>query len=286
VISTPPDPQNWNVKDTSVQIATAIRQAAGASSSDMSSVPTNPNHAWASGSQPRSVLPRSTSVEYEKETQTTLARRLGAPPSRGAQGPNAGRRPPISKSASLRHVSDSEGDQPSVGGRAKSPFGQALEMAQAAVQPLSIFMRQRSREPEQPQPNGRAQNESYDYSQEERDFQAQKAAGHKRTTSSVNKKNKISEDNRAYKPSASDLDEESEEEASDGGRRRRRKKGKRDSIGGPLTTLPVAGYDKRRKRRSRKGGDGAEDEEIGSGSEEEEQVSEQVRNCFDNNTVG
>src|ERR1700755_1123619 len=51
-----PDPTKWAVKGTSVQAANAIHQAAMA---------LNPKDSWAATS--RTVVPRSTSVEYEKE---------------------------------------------------------------------------------------------------------------------------------------------------------------------------------------------------------------------------
>lgn len=82
----------------------------------------------------------------------------------------------------------------------------------------------------------------------------------------------MSVDNKAYRPTASDL-EESDDNMSDDGKRRKKKIKKRDLGPGVLTSLPtVAGYEKRRKRR--KGtkvsatGELLDDEGSSSGSEE------------------
>jgi SUN domain-containing protein 1/2 len=65
------DPTKWAVKGTTIQAAKAIHQATMA---------LNPKELWASSS--RTIVPRNTSVEYEKETQSTSTRRLNAPPPR------------------------------------------------------------------------------------------------------------------------------------------------------------------------------------------------------------
>ncbi|KAF8206318.1 hypothetical protein K438DRAFT_1577570 [Mycena galopus ATCC 62051] len=246
------DPEKWSVKDTSVNIAAAFHQAA----TDMQT----PNGAWASGST-RTVVPRSTSVEYESQSQSTSARRLAAPPSRLQS--SASRTKPLSKAQSLRHVPDSEGEEepaPEPNGRGKSPFDQvigaakrAIISAPAAAAAATYYVRQRSREPDaQVEVNG-----SYDYSAEERDILSQTkraAANHKR--------NRMSTDNKAYKPSVSD-DESDEDFIDDDGKKKRRKKKKKELGGGPLTSLPVAGYDKRRKRakKASKGNTGEVEEE-------------------------
>lgn len=252
--------------------------------------PTNPNEAWASGAR-KQVLPRSTSVEYEKETQSTVNRRLAPPPSR-----NGGARVvrPVSKTASVRHVPGSEGedDEPADRSeRAKTPLEQVLD-ASRRMNPVTFLMRARSREPDtsHSQANGShvgQDSSSYDYSAEEREYQAatisQKAAP-RRTTAAAHKRNRMSIDNKAYRPTVSDLEESDEEFWDDDGKRTRRKKKKGGVHGGPpLTTLPVAGYDKRKKRRRSNGKtNGVEGEEEEGSSEEQEQqeqsrVSEQVR---------
>jgi SUN domain-containing protein 1/2 len=157
----------------------------------------------------------------------------------------------------------------------------------------AFYLRQRSTEPdvvssEQGQ-NGHHDgniNESYDYAAEERDFQAQSASAKARKTSGavVHKRGRISTDNKAYRPTQSDL-EQSDDEVSEDGKRRRRKT-KKNMIG-PLTTLPVIDQEKRRRRRSRTKADGAVggEEEVEEGGEEEEEedsasdrgVSPQVR---------
>jgi len=121
---------------------------------------------------------------------------------------------------------------------------------------------------------------SYDYASEEREYrnepptpqQAQKKGP-------PSKRNRISSDNKAYKPTASDL-EESDEDFVDGDRKRRRKKKRNDSIGGPLTTLPVAGYDKKRRRKKNAKGEYIEEEEDDSETDEQSKVSEHVRIYF------
>lgn len=324
--TTVPQPEKWSVKDTSVQIASAFHQAATSTSlednnntvhptntnednnNNTSTEIMNPNDAWASGTTRKNVIPRSTSVEYEKETHSTVNRRLGAPPSRL----NSSRAPkPLSKTTSLRHVPSSEGEgedhhdqhlshntsntsaSSNSNGRAKSPFFEAVKR----YAPTTFFMRAHESDDEAQSGAGAVNastSVSYDYSAEEREYQAQqqqqqlstasaKSTGTKKTNSGpVYRRNRISVDNKAYRPTVSDL-EESDEDFEEGERRRRRK-AKKSAPGGPLTTLPVAGYDKRRKkRRSGTKGNGVEEEgeeessELSEGEEEEQsKVSEQV----------
>ncbi|KAF8627047.1 hypothetical protein AX17_006387 [Amanita inopinata Kibby_2008] len=293
IISTPPNPERWAVKDTTVNVATAFSQAANASVPDIIGMQTtNSNYTWASGSsRPNPTVPRSTSVEYEKETQSTsLRNRLAPPPSRIAQNAGAGirttvgtRKPP-SKTASIRHVPDSEGEgenDADISGRAKSPFNQVIDVAKRALAPATFYLRQRSQEPEGPgaadrsnvsaTSNTNGKNSSYDYSAEEREFQANRPSA--KANSSIthtHRKNRMSVDNKAYKPSISD-EEGSEEYTDDDGksRRRRKKKKKNETVGGPLTTLPVMAADKRKRRKSRgsKGGTGVDVDDEGSESD-------------------
>jgi SUN domain-containing protein 1/2 len=139
-------------------------------------------------------------------------------------------------------------------------------------------MVRRSQEPEDL--NGK-DSSSYDYADEEQEYQDQQAPTQAKPLSKRNthKRGRISADNKAYRPSVSDLELSDEEFEDDDKKIRRRKKNKRDSIGGPLTNLPVAGYDKRRKRKKNaKGGEeeGDEEDEEESGSDEPEKVSEHV----------
>ncbi|OCH94412.1 hypothetical protein OBBRIDRAFT_747757 [Obba rivulosa] len=262
-----PHPEKWAVKDTSVQIASAFYQAA-TSADDSMPPPTNPNDAWTSGVRKPNV-PRSSSVEYEKETQSTMNRRLAPPPSRGG----AARAPrPISKTQSAQRVPDSEGEEerPDTQYRGKSPFATILDAAKR-LPPVEFLLRQ-PQEPEASQ-----EHSSYDYSNEEREYQSASAQKSYRTNG-THKRGKISEDNRAYRPSISDVDE-SDDDLSGDDKRARRKKGKRSTgLGGPpLTSLPVVGQDRRRKRRRRTGQNGGqeEDEQEGESSDSEEHVSEQ-----------
>ena len=261
------NPQGWNVKDTSVQIANAFHQAATNENPMPPPAPINPNDAWATGATRRTNLPRSTSVEYEKETQSTAARRLNPPP--------ASRLPPrrpISKTGSTNMVPDSEDEiPPPTYTRGKSPFEHVAETVMSFVKPVAtVHMKPRSPERERSMA-------SYDYASEEREYrngpptpqQPQKKAP-------ASKRNRISSDNKAYKPTTSDL-EQSDEDFVDGDRKRRRKKKRNDSIGGPLTTLPVAGYDKKRRRKKNAKGEYVEEEEGGSETDEQSKVSEHVR---------
>ncbi|KAI0749477.1 hypothetical protein C8Q80DRAFT_1269353 [Daedaleopsis nitida] len=287
VIASPPHPEKWSVRDTSVNIVSAFYQAATSTSVDTSTADNsnasasntnmNPNEAWASGIRKQPMVPRSTSVEYEKETQSTINRRLAPPPNRLQQARVAR---PVSKTASVRHVPDSEGEeevQPN--GRAKTPLQQGYDMI-ARLVPATFLLRERSQEPEgsflSPNGNESARDQSsYDYSAEEREFQSASASQKpsSRRTVAQHRKNRMSTDNKAYRPSMSDLDESDEDFEVDGKRTRRKKK-KGGPGGGPLTTLPVAGYDKRKKKKrgGRENGAGEEDEE---GSSEDDQASEQ-----------
>ncbi|KZT22035.1 hypothetical protein NEOLEDRAFT_1098422 [Neolentinus lepideus HHB14362 ss-1] len=289
VINTAPNPEKWTVRDTTVNVATAFHQAAA---SDMPPVAHDPNASWAQG-RTKTNLPRSTSVEYEKETQSTTSRRLAAPPSRLAPPrPVQPPRRPISKQQSIRHVPASEGEdeEVSLNGRAKSPFEQAVDFTKRALAPATFYLRQRSQEPQdishdsQNRTNGDSSH-SYDYSAEEHEFQNQtNGNGVQKPTSAstrraqqTHRKNRMSTDNKAYRPSHSDL-EVSDDDVSDEGKRRRRKKKKKEPVGGPLTTLPVTSYDKRRKKKGGKtGGDDDVDEDESEESGSEEMVAAQQR---------
>ncbi|KAF9525772.1 hypothetical protein CPB83DRAFT_837849 [Crepidotus variabilis] len=287
IITSPPKTEKWSVKDTSVNIATAFHQAVidtvGGGEADMSGTH-NPNNAWASGSR-LSQVPRSTSVEYEAAAPHTANRRLPAPPDKTTRNPQ--RKPP-SKSTSLRHVPDSEGeeDQSSISrARGKSPFEHGLTYAKQALGAAVFYARQRSTEPEnrsgeQPQPsvNGNGNESSYEYTAEEQAFQAARRANSSVASangSAAQRRNRISVDNKAYKPSRESEDEESE--WSDNGKtKRRKKKLRKGPAGGPLSTLPVVSAGKRRKRKGAHGGSKGnvlDDDE--SDSEENTQVDQQ-----------
>ena len=260
------DPQRWNVKDTSVQIANAFQQAATTENPMPPPVPINPNDAWVTGATRRTNLPRSTSVEYEKETQSTATRRLNPPP------PNRlSSRRPVSKTGSTNLVPDSEDEaHPTTYTRGKSPFEHVADTVRSLVNPVvSIHMKARSPEREQSMT-------SYDYASEEREYRNQPATPQQtQRKAPAPKRNRISSDNKAYKPTASDL-EQSDEDFVDGDRKRRRKKKRNDSVGGPLTTLPVAGYDKKRRRKKNAKGEYVEEEEEDSESDEQSKISEHV----------
>ncbi|TDL19907.1 hypothetical protein BD410DRAFT_751579 [Rickenella mellea] len=290
IITTPPQPNGTSLKDTSVNIASAFHQAA--STFTAMSNGSNANTAWSTGS--RANYPRSTSVEYEQQAQNSSHRRLAVPPSRtGSRTSNTNK--PQSKSRSAQNASDAEndrsGDSVDANGRGKSPFEHLAEFTKrAALAPTAYLMRQRSQEPEAPPSRqttdatlvGQGNNSSsYDYQEEEEEYQksvkpSSKRAGAPASTSAsaaaAHKRGRMSVDNKAYRPTMSDLESESEgEEDEDGSKRRRRKAKKKDGTGGPLTTLPVTQYDKRRRRKGRGSKGGDEDE----GSVSDEHASEQ-----------
>ncbi|OSD06405.1 hypothetical protein PYCCODRAFT_1431414 [Trametes coccinea BRFM310] len=271
---TSPHPEKWSVKDTSVNIASAFHQAATSSFDTTADSSMNPNEAWASGIR-KPTVPRSTSVEYEKETQSTVNRRLAPPPSRSQAAARVAR--PVSKTASIHHVPDSEGEEePRPNGRGKTPIQQGLEIGRGIY---NFFLRERSQEPEgESLLNGNESTRdmsSYDYSAEEREYQAASQKPPSRKTVAAHRKNRISMDNKAYRPSMSDLEESDEEFEEDGKRTRRKKTKKTGPVGGPLTSLPVTSYDKRRRRKRGGRENGAGEEDEGEMSEEEDQISEE-----------
>ncbi|KAF8071925.1 hypothetical protein FPV67DRAFT_1411606 [Lyophyllum atratum] len=253
-----PKPDKWSVKDTSVLIANAFTQAA-----DMN----NPNNSWASGSSRSMVVPRSTSVGFEEAAHDHAKKRLPAPNRPGARGPPpSARTKPLSKAGSLRHVPDSEGeeDRP-VNGRGKSPFEAMVDSAKRVAATASFYLQQKATEPGEP---SKEKDSSYDYEAEEREFQSTSA---RRPNGATHKRNRMSTDKKAYKPSQSDEESSDEDFEEDGKTKRRKKKKKKEAVGGPLTTLPVLSADKRKKRRARgsKGNLGEVEEEEESGSDDQ-----------------
>ncbi|KAJ3994667.1 hypothetical protein F5050DRAFT_1772560 [Lentinula boryana] len=265
-------PEKWSVRDTSVNAASAIYQAMS-----------NQNEAWASSSRRITTTnpPRSTSVEYESQA-TTNARRLGLPPSRlgSKTKPPVSSTKPVSMTGNSSSrsiiIPDSEGEQSQSQIREKSPFSfdHLTNLAQTAIQRTSYFVKER-------QKNGNgAGDASYDYETEDREFEEYQRRNNNNgnsnpnastlsknlSTSAVHRKNRISMDNKAYKPTQAELEDSSSEDEDDV-RKRRRRKGAGGPAGGPLTTLPKVGPEKRRKRGSRK-------TKLGEGEEEEEEDQE------------
>lgn len=236
---------------------------------------TNPNNAWASGaSRPNSAVHRGTSVEYENQSHSTSSRRLAPPPNRLAASRNGGRTKPLSKSVSLQHVPDSEPEDeptPQLNGRGKSPFNSIIDVGSKALSAASYYVRQASREPEN---TSNGHEASYDYSAEEREFQAAQQNASRKATAN-HKRGRMSTDNKAYKPTGSDL-EESDEDFEEDGKTKRRKK-KKEAVGGALTTLPVISQDKRRrKRKSNSKGNLAVAEEEEEGAESDDNATDTV----------
>lgn len=205
-------PTNWTVNDTSVRLASAIAQAA-----DMN----DPNSSWAAGAATSRPVPRSTSVEYEA-ANTSGSRRFAAPPRRGPSSMTLVNHPLGKATSTNTVIPDSEGEDNS------------------QIKPMSLWVRQRSQEPSENVNN----SISYDYSQEERDFQNQ----NKRRATHTHKRSGMSTDNKAYKPTLSDFEVSDDDQLSDDGRRRRKSK-KKDV--GRVNTLPVIGESKQRKKRKK-----------------------------------
>lgn len=203
--------------------------------------PSNPNSSWASGATRTNTVPRSTSVEYENQSQSTASRRLAPPPSRISNSSRSGiRTKPLSKASSLQQVPDSEGEEePSQNGR--GTFNTLIDAGSKALQAATYYARAASREPENRAANTSNGNDS-SYEAAEKEFQAIRKAA------ATHKRNRMSTDNKAYKPSHSDL-EDSDEDYDDDDKTRRKKKKKKEPFGGPLNTLPVVSQDKRRKKR-------------------------------------
>jgi SUN domain-containing protein 1/2 len=88
----------------------------------------------------------------------------------------------------------------------------------------------------------------------------------------------MSTDNKAYKPSTSDVESDDEDFIDDDGKKKRRKKKKKEPTGGPLTSLPVAGYDKRRRKakKASKGNAG----EVEGGSDSDSHDTDKVSSTF------
>ncbi|RXW18527.1 hypothetical protein EST38_g7322 [Candolleomyces aberdarensis] len=269
VITSPPNPTRWNVKDTTVNIAAAFTQAAN-SGSDMA--PTyNPNHSWASSSRTSTHVPRSTSVEYEQQASATQGRRLAVPNRFPGRGATAGQKPP-SKSRSLQHVPDSEGEEVGPGGRAKSPFEQIVEAARNALDPAIYYLRQKSTEPEnrsgehsQASINGShaGNDSSYNYEEEERFVQKSQAQTQSQRNAAKPRKGRISVDNQAWKPSTSDIEDSDDDEPE---KRQRRKKNMSISR---MTNLPTVVDGKTTKKRRPKGS-----KNISGGFDDDDGVSE------------
>lgn len=193
------------------------------------------------------AIPRSTSVEYEAQTQSSTSRRLPGPPGpqqpRHRTGASASRKP-ISTARSGAVV-NGRPINPDISHeeRGRSPINSAVDSAVQGISQVAFYVRQRSTEPNT--------SNSYDYSQEEREVQ-------ERTRQRAHKKGKISEDNKAYNPTSED--EFEDDYLSDDGKRKKRKK--QVGVGGPLTSLPRIAPDKARKKKSKKRPEqGGEDED-------------------------
>lgn len=230
----------------------------------------NPNNSWASGSTRPNAVPRSTSVEYEMESQAAM-KRLQAPQNRPRNTVN---RKPVSKTSSLRHVPDSEEEErPAQNGRGKSPFLDLVDSARKVIAPAAFYLQRTTGTGDvSTETPANPKDSSYDYVAEEQEYQMSQNS--RRTSNATHKRNRMSTDNKAYRPEQSESSDEDFEE--DGKTKRRKKKKKKEALGGPLSSLPVINADKRKKRRSKanKGASGTIDED--DDSESEDQVTDRV----------
>lgn len=157
-------------------------------------------------------------------------------------------------------------------GRSKYPFDAVIDYTKQASRTATFYLRPRSQEPEHSveyPTNGK--NSSYDYSAEEREFQAAQSQSHpRRSNHPGHRRNRMSTDNKAHKPTASDLDATDDDYSGDERAGRRRKK--KDPVGGPLTSLPMFGPEKK-KRRPRRSKGNADEMDYES---DDEHVSDQV----------
>lgn len=280
IITTPPQPSLASAKGTSVNIASAFFQAASSYTTTAATTAMSTSSKWTN----KQHVPRSTSVEYEQQAQSTSHRRLAPPPSR--TGSRLGASKPNSRASARGSDIENErsGESFGLNGRAKSPFDIMADVASGVMKPVAtILMRQRSQEPEGVQSRQGtdatlvAQNNnsgSYDYADEEEEVERMERASKRNTAASqAPRRGRISTDNMAYRPTTSDVEDESEEDE-DGRKGRRRRKKKADSSAGLLQNLPKVNYDKRKRRRGRTGRPGEEGEE--ASGEEQDQISEEV----------
>lgn len=261
------NPENWAVRDTSVNVANAFSAAAAAASAtyqqeQQENMPiSTATAAWASGSKTKQV-PRSTSVEYEQAQAATTSNRsrLAPPPARSAA---AARGLQASKSH-LTVVPDSEDEDISINesmSRGKSPFDKAKEYATYFMKPRNSLRDQANNSV-----SSHDNSTSYDYSAEERIYQQTRSmpdipestaepapepmpmpTASANLSSSSSHRRRKSIDNRAYLPSSSDEDED--RVGSDTGRKWKPPKGGASS---KLTNLPTVldGLKKKKKRSS------------------------------------
>ncbi|KAG6842320.1 hypothetical protein C0991_010608 [Blastosporella zonata] len=273
--TSPLKPDRWDIPNTSVNIAGAYNTAVG---TILTSSMNTHNQSWSSGittpQPPINHVGRSTSEEFEQSAATANAKRLQIS---GRPGPSRSHiaRKPISKSASFRNGvpdSEAEDDQPSRKERGKSPFEEMVDVAKGILGATTYFMKQQL--PQEPGEPRKAREDSYGYEAEEREYQAQTSLSTRRnTTAPTHKRNRMSEDNRAYKPEQSE--EESEEEDGSDGKTKRRKKKKKEPAG-TMNNLPVIPPERRRKKKARgKKGTNAEAEED-EATESDEPSTEQV----------
>ncbi|KAG6813396.1 hypothetical protein H0H92_011373 [Tricholoma furcatifolium] len=265
--TSPLKPDRWDVPDTTVQIAGAFNSAVNSALASMN----NPNQSWASNASQPSLnsLRRSTSVEYEAAAANAKRLQISSRP--GPSSRSHVPRKPLSKSASYTNgVPDSEGEEqePARKERGKSPFMDIVERASRAVDTATYFARRRLTEPGEPSQERQERETSYGYEEEEREFQ-NRASSDRRSVVANQKRNRLSVDNRAYKPTLSDEESDDEDNDSDGKTRKRKKK-KREPAGA-MNNLPVISADKRKKRKSKSKKDtsGELDGDEGTGSDEE-----------------
>lgn len=249
-------PNGTDLRDTSVNVATAFNHAA--------------NSAVMSGS------------EKHRYTAPAPTRRIAAPPSRFNK--------PLS-SASNTSQDDRKARAKSPLLETIANVSQSLARA---VSPTSYYLSEPRSEPflpfrmDEPQPKPPSRqgtkastipsNDSYDYEAEEQMMQGEMPSvstsssnntKSKKKSSTMSSSARLSLDNKAYRPSS---DEDDDDDFNDSTSRRRRKSKKKDDANRSLTTLPTIGYDKKKRKRK----SAAQVEEEMEEEEEEEEDDDDV----------
>ncbi|KAG6895277.1 hypothetical protein C0992_002231, partial [Termitomyces sp. T32_za158] len=248
--TSPLRPNRWDLPDTTVNIAGAFNSAMNTSWSSAASQP------------PYRQVGRGTSVEYE-DGAANASRRLQI----SKPGSSSRSRKPLSKNPTLT-VPDSEGeeDKHTRIEREKSPFMDIVDTVKSAVGTATFFAKQRLVEPTEPP---RERETSYDYENEQREYENQSA---RRAKSSAHKRNRMPADNHAYYTDQSGS--ESDEDYEDDGKTKKRKKKKKEPAGN-MNNLPVIAPEKKRKKKPKdKKGNGVEEDEA---SESDKEISARQR---------
>jgi len=246
-----------NLRDTSVNVATAFHQAA--------------SNAMPSASEPHPLQ----------------SRRIAAPPSKVRKPNSAASNRSVQEDSSIDRSARAKSPMLEALDGVRNYLSRALSPP-ASTTTTSYFLQepgsgyQPLHVPEPTKPPSRQgtkastvpSNDSYDYEAEERMVRdnenpsaTSKASQHKKKKSISHSAAaaRLSLDNKAYRPSS----DEDSDYVSDENSGRKRKKKKKDAAAKGLVSLPTIGYDKRRKKR-RSGAHGEDEDEDEEGSSGEQ----------------